>query len=70
MQHIRIICALFALTSSPAYAHPGHGEARYGELLHFLAEPIHLVSLAIAVVIAYVLIRKTGKISNRVIPRK
>lgn len=70
MQHVRIICTLSALVASPVQAHPGHGETGYGELLHYLTEPIHLASLLIAVVIAYVLIRKTRKFSNRVVPRK
>ena len=45
----RILVLLVMLGPSLAHAHPGHGETEPDSWLHFLTEPVHVISLAIAI---------------------
>jgi putative copper export protein len=46
----RILIVLVTLVPSLAFAHPGHGETQPDTWRHFVTEPVHVLSLAIAIV--------------------
>lgn len=46
----RILVVLAMLIPSLAFGHPGHGETQPDTWMHFLSEPVHVISLAIAIV--------------------
>jgi hypothetical protein len=63
--------ALAALASSPAAAHPGHGDPSFaGSWLHYLLEPEHAVVLVLALAgcALAVAARRARRGSGRVAP--
>ena len=64
MKMTSLIIALLCVISPTVHAHPGHGGFDHAQLLHYLAEPLHILPLLVivsVVVIAAKTFRKTSR---------
>lgn len=61
----KLFALLFAFVPFLSFAHPGHGDTEGFTIIHYVVEPIHVITLAVVGVAVYIyykhMMRRTKK---------